>query len=98
MRKTSVLWQATCFVHVTLTNHGQEPISFEMEAAFDNDFRDLFEIRGTRRAARGTILPVRHTEDGLILGYVGLGRRHATDDRPDRACTRRRTERVHACR
>jgi glycogen debranching enzyme len=72
VRKTTVLWRATCFVHLTLTNHGQEPIAFDLEAAFENDFRDLFEIRGARRAARGTILPVRYTEDGMILGYVGL--------------------------
>ena len=72
LRKTIVLWQATCFMRITITNHGQEPIPCSVELSFDNDFRDLFEIRGTQRAQRGTMLPVRGTEDGLILGYVGL--------------------------
>ena len=36
-----------------LQNHGERPASFDLTLLFDNDFADLFEVRGERRPRRG---------------------------------------------
>ncbi len=74
IRRTTFLWDATCFVRVALTNHGLTPMALPIELSFDADFRDLFEVRGTRRAARGQMLPPRPDHDGLLFSYQGLDR------------------------
>ncbi|UZQ55296.1 amylo-alpha-1,6-glucosidase [Trichothermofontia sichuanensis B231] len=38
---------------LTLTNYGQQPVSFELSLTFDADFADLFEIRGWVRQRTG---------------------------------------------
>ena len=72
VRRTTFLWDATCFLLVTLTNHGLSPMAFPVELSFGGDFHDLFEVRGTHRASRGRQLPTRATEDGIVLAYQGL--------------------------
>ena len=72
IRRTAFLWDTTCFIRVALANHGLTPMALPIELSFDADFRDLFEVRGTRRAARGRMLPLRFTNDGLLMSYQGL--------------------------
>ncbi len=55
-----------------LTNHGMASVSLEFAIDFDSDFADLFEVRGMRRPARGT-LRKRVTGPGkVLLSYTGL--------------------------
>ena len=72
LRRTTFLWEAGCYALVTLTNYTDADVSLPVELAFDADFSDLFEVRGTERAERGRLLPVRAIEDGLVFGYEGL--------------------------
>ncbi len=38
-----------------LENHGAEPVNLIVTIDFESDFADLFEVRGMRRRARGTL-------------------------------------------
>jgi glycogen debranching enzyme len=53
-------------------NFGGKGIQFPLELALDSDFKDLFEVRGLRRAARGVIYPPDERPEGLDLSYQGL--------------------------
>jgi glycogen debranching enzyme len=69
---------------LVLENFLGHPLSLWLELSWAADFADVFEIRGARRAERGTYLaPV--VEDGLaVLRYDGRdGRRYATEVRPE---------------
>jgi glycogen debranching enzyme len=52
-------------------NHSVRTIDIPLLIRFEADFSDVFEVRGTRRARRGTRLPDRLTDEA-VLGYVGL--------------------------
>jgi glycogen debranching enzyme len=47
------LWRGTAYQRIGLQNHGDHPASFDLTLLFDNDFADLFEVRGERRPRRG---------------------------------------------
>src|SRR6478736_5074542 len=47
------LWRGTAYQRIGLQNHGDQPASFNLTLLFDNDFADLFEVRGERRERRG---------------------------------------------
>ncbi len=55
-----------------LTNHGTAPVSFELAIDFDSDFADLFEVRGMRRPARGTLRKRVTGPDKVLFSYTGL--------------------------
>ena len=60
------------FERIRLRSYGPigRPISVDIN--FDADFADLFEVRGTRRAARGTKSVTRLSDRGFEYHYVGL--------------------------
>jgi glycogen debranching enzyme len=72
LRRASLLWDRTWFSRLTLVNHGLAPLSVSLDLSFEADFRDVFEVRGAHRPARGRLLPVRETADGLVFEYHGL--------------------------
>src|ERR1700709_697972 len=47
------LWRGSFYQRIGLQNHGDLPASFDLTLLFDNDFADLFEVRGERRERRG---------------------------------------------
>src|SRR6202521_920224 len=51
--RTVFLWRGTAYQRIGLQNHGETPASFALTLLFDNDFADLFEVRGERRPRRG---------------------------------------------
>jgi glycogen debranching enzyme len=68
------LWQSTWHERVRLWNYSHSPVHVSLVFEVGADFADIFEVRGIRRAERGT-----HREpvlDGrtLRLEYVGLDR------------------------
>ena len=75
----------------SIQNHNAKPVRLPLDLTFAADFRDLFDIRGFPRAARGTPNPARHVGAGVHLSYVGLdGLTVATDvtfDQPARVET-----------
>jgi glycogen debranching enzyme len=51
--RTIFLWRGTAYQRIGLQNHGDRPAAFDLTLLFDNDFADLFEVRGEKRPRRG---------------------------------------------
>jgi glycogen debranching enzyme len=51
--RTLFLWRGSVFHRLDVHNHGDARIKFSISLAFDNDFADLFEVRGLHRVRRG---------------------------------------------
>src|SRR5579871_2265001 len=51
--RTIFLWRGTAYQRIGLQNHGDRRASFDITLLFDNDFADLFEVRGEKRERRG---------------------------------------------
>lgn len=51
--RTIFLWRGTAYQRIGVQNHGDRVASFDLTLLFDNDFADLFEVRGERRPRRG---------------------------------------------
>ena len=52
--RTLFLWRGTAYQRLRIQNHGDRPFEVRLTLAFASDFADLFEVRGMRRARRGT--------------------------------------------
>src|ERR1700709_514865 len=52
--RTIFLWRGTAYQRIGIQNHGEGTAAFDVTLLFDNDFADLFEVRGERRPRRGT--------------------------------------------
>ena len=87
--RTIFLWRGTAYQRIGLQNHGDRPASFDLTLLFDNDFADLFEVRGEKRARRGIGSGKLLGPTDVALEYKGLdgkSRRTALhfDPRPTR--------------
>ncbi len=70
--RTIFLWRGTAYQRIGLQNHGDRPASFDLTLLFDNDFADLFEVRGERRPRRGVGSSKVEGPADVTLGYFGL--------------------------
>lgn len=70
--RTIYLHDSSLAQRSALTNHGAEPVSLELAIDFDSDFADLFEVRGMRRPARGTLRKKVTGPGKVVLSYTGL--------------------------
>jgi glycogen debranching enzyme len=87
--RTIFLWRGTAYQRIAIQNHGESAASFALTLLFDNDFADLFEVRGERRARRGIGSSKLLGPANVVLDYNGLdgkSRRTALhfDPRPTR--------------
>lgn len=75
--RTLFLWRSCAYQRFDIRNHGDARVMFSLSLTFDNDFADLFEVRGMHRARRGKSEILCHPETGRVeLVYDGLdGRR-----------------------
>jgi glycogen debranching enzyme len=74
LRRTIVLWHGVRHDRLHLRNYGVAPVTTTLSLAFDADYADIFEVRGTPRARRGRRLETRVSGSDVVLGYVGLDR------------------------
>src|SRR6201989_2322717 len=51
--RTLFLWRGIAYQRIGLQNHGEVNANFDITLLFDNDFADLFEVRGEKRLRRG---------------------------------------------
>jgi glycogen debranching enzyme len=72
MRRTRFMINATCFERIQLRSFSSKAHLIRLEIAFDADFKDLFEVRGTPRAKHGRIEPAELTDSSVTLAYNGL--------------------------
>src|ERR1700744_2901474 len=87
--RTIFLWRGTAYQRIGVQNHGDLPASFDLTLLFDNDFADLFEVRGEKRPRRGVGTSKLLGPAGVMFEYNGLdGKSRATmlhfDPRPTR--------------
>jgi glycogen debranching enzyme len=87
--RTIFLWRGTAYQRIGLQNHGENTASFDLTLLFDNDFADLFEVRGERRPRRGVGSSKLLGPADLALEYNGLDGKSRTtalhfDPRPTR--------------
>jgi glycogen debranching enzyme len=87
--RTIFLWRGTAYQRIGVQNHSENPASFDLTLLFDNDFADLFEVRGERRPRRGIGSSKLLGPSEVALDYTGLdGKSRSTalqfDPRPTR--------------
>jgi glycogen debranching enzyme len=77
--KDQVHIERTVYVHagglrqrLMLSNYSQATIDLPVTVSFNNDFADIFEVRGTGRARRGTGAARKLDDTEVELGYMGL--------------------------
>src|SRR5712691_69008 len=72
--RTVFLWDDTAFQRLALRNYGARAVNLVLSLAFDSDFADVFEVRGTRRARRGVAVRKVAGANEVVLSYTGLDR------------------------
>jgi glycogen debranching enzyme len=70
--RTIFLWRGTAYQRVGVQNHGENTASFDLTLLFDNDFADLFEVRGEKRPRRGIGSSKLLGPTDIALDYYGL--------------------------
>jgi glycogen debranching enzyme len=90
--RTIFLWRGTAYQRIGVQNHDERLASFDLTLLFDNDFADLFEVRGETRPRRGVGGAKLLGPADVALEYKGLDgvpRRTALhfDPRPTRLAT-----------
>ena len=70
--RTIFLWRGTAYQRIGVRNHGDRAASFDLTLLFDNDFADLFEVRGERRPRRGIASSKVDGAADVTLEYRGL--------------------------
>src|SRR5439155_15785786 len=72
LARTIFLWKGVCYERFQFRNYGLDPIHTSFSLHFEADFADIFEVRGTKRKARGR--PFEPAMEGgcLALAYEGL--------------------------
>ncbi len=72
LRRSRFLWQGSCRERIILRNFDTRAHSFWISLNFAADFSDLFEIRGLKRARRGTMSSATLGKARTMFRYVGL--------------------------
>src|ERR1700691_678181 len=70
--RTIFLWRGTAYQRLGVRNYGDQAVDLRLSILFENDFADLFEVRGAHRERRGTATAKLHGDDRVLLVYQGL--------------------------
>jgi glycogen debranching enzyme len=70
--RTVFLWRGTAYQRLRLRNYGDRTIALPLSILFENDFADLFEVRGSKRERRGSATAQLRGSDQVVLSYYGL--------------------------
>jgi glycogen debranching enzyme len=70
--RTIFLWKGAAYQRLAVRNHGDQPISLTLSLLYRSDFADLFEVRGIRRARRGSAIERIEGPGHVVLLYTGL--------------------------
>jgi len=70
--RTIFLWQGTAYQRIGMQNHGDSTACFDLGLEFDNDFADLFEVRGSMRPRRGSWSSQLLSASDVGFDYQGL--------------------------
>ncbi|MGO4155427.1 amylo-alpha-1,6-glucosidase [Cupriavidus sp. YAF13] len=72
LRRSRFLWNGACYERLSVRNYDEVSRRVRVDIAFDADFADLFEVRGTQRLRRGTVHAPVVTGAAVTLSYTGL--------------------------
>ncbi|MCF4129416.1 amylo-alpha-1,6-glucosidase [Methylobacterium sp. SyP6R] len=78
LERTKFLFRGTCYDRIGLRNYDTKPRHLRVALTFDADFRDLFEVRGSDRAHRGTRSVEVTGANEVTYRYDGLDKRLRT--------------------
>lgn len=70
--RSRFLWNGVSYERFRLSNYSLAPVKMTLSIRFEADFADIFEVRGKKRARKGTLLPNVLQKDLLVLSYEGL--------------------------
>jgi len=70
--RTCFVWQEYLYTRFSIRNHCNHRAKIAVSFTFANDFADIFEVRGMRRARRGTYRPPVVDEQSVSYFYDGL--------------------------
>ncbi len=70
--RTIFLWRGTAYQRLGVRNYGDRAVDLQISILFENDFADLFEVRGAHRERRGTAAAKLNGGDQVLLVYHGL--------------------------
>jgi glycogen debranching enzyme len=90
--RTIFLWRDTAYQRLAVRNYGDRTVDLRLSILFENDFADLFEVRGSHRDRRGTAAATLRGDEQALLIYQGLdGKTRRTaltfDPKPQRLTT-----------
>lgn len=66
------LWEGAVYEILTVRTFADLPLQLSLDFEFAADFRDIFEVRGIRRAARGHLSHHIQSQREIRIEYVGL--------------------------
>ena len=72
LERSSVVFDGGCHTRLTLRNYERQGVDVGLAISFEADFADVFEVRGVRRARRGTAHEPQVETDRVVLSYTGL--------------------------
>ena len=70
--RTTFLWRETAYQRFGLRNYAAQKIDLRLSILFENDFADLFEVRGSHRERRGIATTKLRGDDQVLMNYLGL--------------------------
>ena len=72
IQRTVFLWRDTVHQRLVLRNYSDRAVKLQLSFAYDNDFADLFEVRGAHRERHGSASAKLRGDDQVVLTYHGL--------------------------
>lgn len=70
--RSRFLCQERMYERITCVNYGEQRVTLPLRFSLGADFWDMFEVRGSRRPARGRLMEPEPGEIGYGFRYVGL--------------------------
>jgi glycogen debranching enzyme len=74
LERSRYLWTECLYERIEFMNYGDREAVVPLALDFAADFRDMFEVRGQLRPARGRMLPPEIANGQVIFRYEGLDR------------------------
>jgi glycogen debranching enzyme len=72
LSRTIALWEGMLHERLRIRNFSAVAIAATIALAFDADYADIFEVRGSERSRRGDLLVPDVDEASVVLAYRGL--------------------------
>jgi glycogen debranching enzyme len=72
LSRSWILWEGACLERLEIGNYGRRPVALRLSIELENDFVDIFEVRGFQRERRGEMLAPTQGVQRVELGYRGL--------------------------